>query len=92
MSKKEKKLLLAGLYTLCTQFFSTYISNVQLGETWLEVSSCSDIRVPSKPRLEDQDSVPSFLQDAQVRASVSHVPSSLLEACTTSWTSEHEKY
>lgn len=92
LSKKEKKVLLAGLCTLCTQFFSTYISNVQLGETWLEISARDNLCVSATPRLEDKDQVPQILQDAQVRAPVSEVSSTLREVSPAPWTRTHEEY
>ena len=91
-SKQEKVELLDGLSKLCTQFFSTYISDVELGATRMEISARGDVCVPTKPRLEDKVTVPEVLQDAQVRSPVSNVPSSLLEACATPWHRTHEKY
>ena len=91
-SKQEKVELLGGLSKLCTQFFSTYISDVKLGQTRMEISTRGNLCVPEQPRLEDKVTVPALLQDAQVRSPVSDVPSSLLEACATPWHGTVEKH
>jgi hypothetical protein len=91
-SKREKVELLNGLSKLCTQFFSTYISDVELGQTRMEISARGDVCVPEQPRLEDKVTVPEVLQDAQVRSTVPDVPSSLLKACSTPWHGTVEKH
>jgi hypothetical protein len=56
-STQEKIELLDGLSRLCTQFFSTYMVNVQLGETRMEISARDNVCLSKQPGLEDQDSV-----------------------------------
>jgi hypothetical protein len=71
---QEKNDILVGLSKLAVDFFSTYITNDELGKERMEVSPHNNLCLSRTPYVEDEDEVPEVFQDVKVRPAVPNVP------------------
>jgi hypothetical protein len=71
---QEKNDILVGLSKLAVDFFSTYITNDELGKERMEVSPRNNLCLSRTPYVEDEDEVPEVFQDVKVRPAVPNVP------------------